>query len=117
MSVFGDRRSREQKAKQEQGGQGTDEGHDQEGRSGVDSDRRKISSSSRKELAGTHGQRCGGSYCPNQLIMCIFRHSGLITEIKCFVVLFIFFSVLSLIKCIIYSVFIYFVVNFYVGPS
>lgn len=37
-----------------------------------------LSSSSRKELAGTHGQRCGGSYCPNQLMMCFFRHSGLI---------------------------------------
>ena len=74
-------------------GEGTGEGHDQEGRSGVDNDRDgDLSSSSRKELAGTHGQHCGGSYCPNQLIMCIFRHSGLITEIKCFVMLFLFFQ-------------------------
>jgi hypothetical protein len=36
-----------------------------------------LSSSSRKELEGTHGQCGGGSYCPNQLIMCFFRHSGL----------------------------------------
>ncbi|ERE70879.1 huntingtin-interacting protein K-like protein [Cricetulus griseus] len=100
MSVIGDRRSREQKAKQEREkelAKVTIKKEDLElivsSNAWMDAQEKfyliwvpnkwndrdgDLSSSSRKELAGTHGQRCGGSYCPNQLMMCFFRHSGLI---------------------------------------
>ncbi|KAL1776295.1 huntingtin-interacting protein K [Sigmodon hispidus] len=78
MSVIGDSRSREQTAKQEREKELAKVRIKKEDLELIMTEMGDLSSSSRKELEGTHGQRCGGSYCPNQLIMCFFRHSGLI---------------------------------------
>uniref|UniRef100_A0AC11D7Y8 Huntingtin interacting protein K n=1 Tax=Ovis aries TaxID=9940 RepID=A0AC11D7Y8_SHEEP len=70
MSVIGDRRSREQKAKQEREKELAKVTIKKEDLELIVSNDRDgdLPSSSRTELEGTHGQRGGSSYCPNQLI-------------------------------------------------
>uniref|UniRef100_A0A8C9GX68 Huntingtin-interacting protein K n=1 Tax=Piliocolobus tephrosceles TaxID=591936 RepID=A0A8C9GX68_9PRIM len=95
-------------------GERTGKSHYQEGRSGADNDRDgDISSSSRTQLAGTHGQRGRGAYCPNQLMRASTnKPTGLIYGNKNF---FVFFSLIILgqVEYILYI--FYFVGNLYVG--
>ncbi|XP_033046224.1 huntingtin-interacting protein K isoform X1 [Trachypithecus francoisi] len=94
-------------------GERTGKSHYQEGRSGADNDRDgDISSSSRTQLAGTHGQRGRGAYCPNQLTRASTNiPTGLIYGNKIF---FVFFSSIILGQ-VEYILYIYFVGNLYVG--
>uniref|UniRef100_A0A8I3WJV2 Huntingtin interacting protein K n=1 Tax=Callithrix jacchus TaxID=9483 RepID=A0A8I3WJV2_CALJA len=86
-------------------GERTGKSHYQEGRSGTDNDRDgDISSSSRTQLAGTHGQCGRGAYCPNQL-MCAFLDvpTGLIYGNKFF---FVFLQFHHLGSSAIYTIFL-----------